>query len=173
MSPPSIVVLRVRYRVVSVRILGDTGNTCTFGQGKLRHLFTEVPFGCSLYTQTVLSQIDGVHVAFQDLFLAHLLFDLESKELFLELSFQFIKKCFFLYEIGKYIILDQLLGQGTCTLLFPAKSRNGSTGDSLDVNTVVVVETFILGCHKCVRQMFRYIGESFVYSVGAGGNKTF
>ncbi len=107
--------LRVSDRVQTGRVLGDACDYSALGKRKLADILIKVTLCSRLYTEGVLSKIDRIHISFDNFIFTHLLLNLEGKELFLELTLQLIIKCLFIDEIGKDIILDQLLRQSTCT----------------------------------------------------------
>ena len=74
------------YRVIAGGVLSDGCNNSTFRQGQIRYILIEVSGRCRLDSQASLSQVDCVHIGFQDLILAQLLFQLQSQILFLELT---------------------------------------------------------------------------------------
>ena len=111
-SAPLRIFLRILDRVKPGRVLGDRGDDRTFGEGQVRRIFVEVTGGGRLYAEAALSQVDGVHIRFQDLILGHLFFKLKGEILLLQLTLDFVKP-FFIDEIGEDIVLDQLLGQRT------------------------------------------------------------
>ena len=111
-SAPLCIFLRILDRVKPGRVLGDCGDDRTFGERQIRHVFVEVTGGGCLYAEAALSQVDGVHIRFQNFILGHLFFKLKSEILFLQLTLDFVKS-FFIDEIGEDIVLDQLLGQRT------------------------------------------------------------
>ncbi len=112
-AAPLGVLLRVRYRIQCGRALGDACDSGTFRKGQLRYIFIKISFCRGLDSERVLSEVNRVHVAFQYLLFAHLFLDLESKELFLELSLQTVVESLLFCKFRKDVILDQLLGQRT------------------------------------------------------------
>src|SRR5699024_1909269 len=121
-------------------------NDSTLGEREIRDVFVKIPERSSLYAQAALAEIDGVHVCFQDIILAHLFLNLQCKIHFLQLSLYFVIKCIFIYEIRKYIILDQLLGDraGSFREGSACNAHDPGSDDSLKVNTFVLIETLVL-----------------------------
>ena len=98
------------HRIISGRIFGYGCDNGTLRKRQFGYIFVEIPGCCCLDTEAPLSQVNGIHIRFQDFLFAHLLFNLESQILFLEFSLDPVVKRLFAYEIGKHIIFDKLLG---------------------------------------------------------------
>jgi len=100
-----------------------------------------------------MSKVNCVHITLQDFIFGHLLFNLQGKVLLLDLTFQFFRKCIFRYEVREYVVLDQLLGKSTGTLTevtTVCDTYNEGTQDTLWVNSLMIIETFVLNCDKCM-----------------------
>ena len=105
-------------RVVTGRILGDGRDDGAFGKIQIPYIFPEITSGSGLNAQRVLAQIDGIHIIFQDIVLAHLLFQHDGQVLFLDFSFQFVGEASLAFACprGQHVILDELLGDGAGAL---------------------------------------------------------
>ena len=73
--------------VIPGRILCNSGNNGTFGQIKFIYLLVKITKRCGLDTQGILSQVDGIHVVYQNGILIHYLFQLNSQVLLLDFTF--------------------------------------------------------------------------------------
>ena len=73
-------------RVVLGRILRDAGDDSTFGQRQVTAVLAEVTQGCGFDTQSILSKVDSVHIAQQDLILTVIFGDLQGEILLLDLT---------------------------------------------------------------------------------------
>ena len=116
------IVLRMPDRVVLGRILRDAGDDRAFRDGQIAAVLAEITQGCGFDTQCILSQVDSVHIAQQDLILAVIFGDLQGEILLLDLTFDLFDLVIPLGSpVGEDGVLQQLLGDGTCTLgLFTA-----------------------------------------------------
>ena len=105
-------------RIITGRILGDGRDDGAFGKIQIPYVFSEITAGCSLNPQRILAQIDGVHIIFQDIVLAHLLFEHDGQVLFLDFPLQFVSEAPFALACprGQHIVLDELLGDGAGAL---------------------------------------------------------
>ncbi len=100
------VVFWVNRGIVGGRVLRDAGNHGRFGQGEVRGVFAKIALGRGLYAVTTLSKVHGVHVGFQNLVFAHLLFDAEREHLFLQFPLQAVHERRLVQEVGKHVVLD-------------------------------------------------------------------
>ncbi len=141
------VVFRVNRGIVGGRVLRDAGNHGRFGQGEVRGVFAKIALGRGLYAVTTVSKVHGVHVGFQNLVFAHLLFDAEREHLFLQFPLQAVHERRLVQEVGKHVVLDQLLGQRAGSLAPFEAGEDGTYArphDTLRVDAVVLVETLVL-----------------------------
>ena len=105
-------------RVVLGRILCDAGDDGTFGQRQVAAVLAEITQGSGFDTQSILSQVDSIHIAQQDLILAVIFGDLQGEILLLDLTLDLFDLITTLRSpVGKDGIFQQLLSDGTCTLL--------------------------------------------------------
>ena len=152
------IIVRVGDRVELGRILGDTGNNGTFRKCQSVDRFVEITQGCCLYTKSILSKVNGVHIVDKDIILGHGLGQLNGKILLLDLTLDLIHEAIFLGPVGKYVIFQKLLGNGTGTFSKAesvADTYIGCADDSLDVNAIVFIKTFILDRDKSVGEILR------------------
>ena len=168
------ILVRIGYRIIESRILSNRRNDCAFGECQIRCRFVKVALGSCLDSQTALSEVDCIHVGFQYLVFVHLFFDLKGKILFLQLTLYFIKKCLLIDKVREYVIFNQLLRQGAGTLgKVETVGNSDDTGsdDTLEVDSVVFIKTFVLNRYKCMRKIFgvgRDLLICFIYTVGVG-----
>ena len=169
--PALCIVIGIGHGIISGRILRDRGDDCTFRQCQIRRVFIEIALCRSLHAETSLPQIDRIHISLKDFFLAHFFFKLESQILLLKFTFYPFETAL-IDKIRKDIVFDKLLGQ--CAGAFREIKSVGDahdTGayDTLKVNSVVFVETFILYSHKCVWEILgicRDLLVRLIYTVG-------
>ena len=151
------IVLGVPDGIVIGRILGNTSDYRTLGQGQLATGLAEITLGCGFHTQGILSQVNSIHVSYQYLILGKLLGNFQGQVLFLDFTLDFLNHIFaFGGPFRENGILQKLLGNGTGTLrLFTAglNKLECGTEHTLHINTVMLVETFILNGHKGLAQM--------------------
>ena len=124
-----------------------------------------------------MSQVDGVEVVEQDDRLGVLalccqfFFQLDGQILLLDLSADTLDGILS-RPFGKDVVLDQLLGDGTGTLTeltAGGQANESGTGDAVNINTVVAVETLILNGDERVGQHFGHAVHRD--TVGVGGDK--
>ncbi len=89
--PALLISVRMFNRIVFSRALGDGCQNRSFGNVQLADTLSEIPVRRRLNTQGILSQIDGVQIALQNLILTHNVFQLNSQILFLQLSFDLVQ----------------------------------------------------------------------------------
>ncbi len=85
--------------------MGDTGNDGALGKSKVADGFIEVSERSGLNAQSILPQVDSVHIVAQNRIFVHFLFQFYSKILFLKFTPEFIDQVIFRYPVGKYIVL--------------------------------------------------------------------
>ena len=173
-----LVLLRVGDRVILGRVLGNGGKDRAFGKAQVFQLgLVEITVGSRADTQCGMSQVDGVEVVEQDDRLGVLalccqfLFQLDGQILFLNLSADTLNRILS-RPFREDVVLDQLLGNGTGAFTeFTAggQADESGTGNAVNINTVVAVETFILDGDKCVGQHFGHAVHRD--TVGVGGDK--
>ena len=54
------IVIRVSDRIVVAWTLGDGRDDCAFRQSQLGNVLVEIPLGCCLYAERILTQVDGI-----------------------------------------------------------------------------------------------------------------
>ena len=142
--------LRVGEGVEIVRALGDAGDHGRFSQVEVFHVFPEVRVGRRFHTVGTLTEINLIHVHFEDFLLCVLLLDLEGNECLMDLTGQ---RAF----LGQKIVLGQLLGDRTAALDFAvADIRVDGTPDSFEVDPAVMVKTDVFGGKKRILQILRH-----------------
>ncbi len=162
------VVFWVNRGIVGGRVLRDAGNHGRFGQGEVRGVFAKIALGRGLYAVTTLSKVHGVHVGFQNLVFAHLLFDAEREHLFLQFPLQAVHERRLVQEVGKHVVLDQLLGQRAGSLAPFEAGEDGTYArphDTLRVDAVVLVETLVLDGDECLADIVREGVNGLVHAV--------
>ena len=115
-----------------------------------------------------LPEIDGVHIRFKDLILVHLFLDLQCKVLLLKLSLDTVVKCLLIHKVRKDIVLDELLcdcagalGKGTAR-----DTDDSGPDDSLEVDSVVVIEALVLDRHKGISHVLGNLFKILINPVG-------
>ena len=159
------------YRVVTGGILCNCRDNRAFGERQIGYVFVEITGGGGLNAEAALPQVDCVHVCLQNLFLVHLFFNPEGKILFLEFSFHPVIKCLLCYKIWKYVVFDQLLGNGAGAfgkIKAVCNAYHAGAKNTLKINAVMFIKTFVLNGYKSIRHVFRNIFISPVYTVGVG-----
>ena len=173
-----LVLLRVGDRVILGRVLGNGGKDRAFGKAQVFQLgLVEITVGSRADTQCGMSQVDGVEVVEQDDRLGVLalccqfFFQLDGQILLLDLSADTLDGILS-RPFGKDVVLDQLLGDGTGTLTeltAGGQANESGTGDAVNINTVVAVETLILNGDERVGQHFGHAVHRD--TVGVGGDE--
>ena len=100
-------------------------------------------------------------------------FNLKSQVLFLKLSFQPFIEGILVYKFREHVVFDQLLCQRTGAFgeVSGSKADNSRTGDSLKVDTVVVIKTLILDRNESMLQVLGDFVGRFINAVRAGSDK--
>ena len=121
--------LGVLNRIVLGRSLGDTCKGSTFRKVQVPDVLIEILSGSSLNTVCTSSQVDGIQVIFQDdIFITDLLFDFDGKILLLEFTGKTFDLGGLICPVSKYVVLQKLLGNGTCTLGKASGCQRSHTG---------------------------------------------
>ena len=150
--------------IVGRGVLGDPGQYGAFREVQIPYVLIEILAGCGLYAVGTGTQIDGVQVILKDHgFIADLFLDLDGQVLFLEFSGKLLQKRGFLGPVGKYIVFQQLLGDGTGTLRkFPGgKSLDAGTQYTLHIDTVVLVKTLVLDGYHGILKVLRDLADGY------------
>ena len=145
--------LRIGFRVVVVRALGDAGNHSGLGKIQIFNMFPKVGIGCRFDPVGPLTEVNLVHVHFQNFLFGVLLFNLECNEGFVDLSRQrpFLRK---------EVVFGQLLGNGTAALdLIITNVGVDGAGNPFEVNSAVLVKADVFSCKERVLQVFRYLTD--------------
>ena len=162
--------LRMLNGVELSRILSDACKCGTFRKVQIPHIFIKIlPCRC-LNAVGACSQVDGIQIIFKDhVFVIDLLFNLNCQILLLEFTCEPFQPGGFLGPVGKYIIFQKLLGNGTGTLGETSGSDifYESTEDTSYVDSVVLVKTFILNSNYRMLQIHRNLFDGNRQSVGA------
>ena len=132
--------------IVIVGIGAQPGQHGALAQGQLIQLLAEIAARGGIHAVVVFAQVDGVQVAFQNLLLAVLGFQLHGQVGLLDLALIALLA-------GQDGVFNQLLGDGAAALLAAAdKVFNKRADNALDVNAVVGVKARVLHGHKGVAQ---------------------
>ena len=79
--------------------------------------FAEIVAGCCLHTVSACTKVDGIQVILKDyIFIIDLLLNLNGKVLLLKLTRKSFNLGGLVGPVGENIVLQKLLGNGTCTL---------------------------------------------------------
>ena len=155
--PPRSIGLGVIDGIMGGRVLGNGGNDRAFGQGQFTAGFAEIPLGSRLHAQSILAQVDGVHVAQQYLILWEFLGNGQGKILLLELTlYHFYHISVFFRPCGEDGVLQKLLGDGAGAFFSFSHTLDevpAGADDSLDVDAVMLVKTLVLQSHERLPQM--------------------
>ena len=161
-----LVAFRIRDWIKFGRVLGDTCQSCAFGKIQIPYVFIKVLSGSCLYTIGACTEVDGVQIILKDRILACLLFNLNCKVLLLELTGKSLKLSRFAGPVGKYIVFQKLLCNGTGTF-GEITCGNGfytCTQDTFYVNTVMFIKSFVLNSDyrmlKVCRNLVQGNGQS-------------
>ena len=122
-----------------------------------------------MYSQCVLTKVNGIEITFKNLFLTQLLFKLQGKILFLQFTFNRFQLTF-INEVWKYIVLNKLLGNctGSFRKMSACKSYYSSSKNSLGVNPVVLIKPGVFDSNKCMLKIFRNFIDCHINAVGTG-----
>ena len=156
-------------RVISAGALSDRRNNRCFRNIQFTDTLSKIPVGCRLNTQAVLPQVNGIQIALQNLRLRHDLFQLDRQILLLQLSLDLIQHAILRHEV-KDIILQQLLGDRTCTLCSSESADykfDSRTDHTLNINSIVIIESLILDGDKCFLHMLWNIIQFYIRTVGS------
>ena len=167
--PARLIRIRMFDRIVFCRTLGNCRQYCRFRNIQFTDTLSKITVCRCLYTKRILSQIDGIQVTFQNFILTHDVFQLHGKVLLLQLSFDLLQHSMFGHEV-KYIIFQKLLGNGTCTLRRSEPTGHKlhtGTQHTLNINSVMVIKTFIFNGNKCFLHMFWNIVKFHIGTVGS------
>ena len=154
--PSLLVAVRISDRVKLGRILCDTCKCCTFRQIQIPYIFVKILPGSCLYAIGSCSQVDSIQIVLKDCVFVGFLFNLNGKVLFLEFTRKSFKLCRFTGPVGKYIIFQQLLSDctGTFGKISGSDCLHSGTKNTFYINTIVLIETFILNGNYCMLQIF-------------------
>ncbi|GFH96839.1 hypothetical protein IMSAGC003_03405 [Lachnospiraceae bacterium] len=159
--------------IVAGWILGNGSDYRAFRQGQFAAGFAKIPLGRRLYPQSVLSQVDGVHIAYQDLVLAQGFGQFNGQVLFLEFPLDLFDQIVPLRgPTGKNGIFQELLGDGAGSLGLVTQGFNKLiTGaqHGFIINTIVLIEALVLQSHKGMGQIFRNLVLGHDDPVGVDG----
>ena len=153
---PGGIFFRIGDGIIGGGILGDSRDHRTFGQGQFRHVFSEIAVGGSLYPVTAGSQIDGIQIILQDLFLGHGFFQLQGQVLLLDFPDKAFLKGSFAGPACKHRIFQKLLGDGAGSFRKIAAGTDSDPGrpqDALGINAVVGIEPLVLNGHYRMLQI--------------------
>ena len=155
--------------VVFGRSLGDTCQSCALGKIQIPHIFIKILTGSSLYTVCTCTKVDGIQVILKNhVLVADLFLNLNGKELLLKLTCKSLHLCRFVGPVGENVVLQKLLGNGTCTLGKASGSKcfHTSTKNTSYINSVMLIKTLILDSHYCMLQILRNLVNGNRKSVG-------
>ena len=144
------------------RVIGDTDQACTFGNGQHLQFLTKVGFCSTLDTAAALTQIDRVQILFNNILLiVILLYQCGAEELqHLTLDGNAVLAC---------LILDQLLGNtGTAHSLITKEHIGKRLDGSKPVNTLVLIKTLIFNGNGSIDQCLRNLLILSLLPIGAG-----
>ena len=157
--------------IVAGGILRDGCDDRAFGKIQIPDAFSEITPGSGLHAKSILPQIDGVHVIFQDLVLVHLLLQPDGQVLLLDLALELIREAALALACprGQHVVLDELLGDGARALgkFSGGESHIGRAQDAPQVDAVMLVKSFVLDGHKSVCQILRDVLHADRDPVGA------
>ena len=96
---------------------------------------------------------------------------MNGKVLLLNFTLDTLNPCGLSCPGSKDVVLNELLGDGTCTLIkveTGCDAIDSGTDDTVKVNTIVGVKTSILNGYKSLLQMLWHIIDGDVLTVGTG-----
>ena len=150
--------LRITDGVIFGGTLGDGGNDSALREGKFAARFAEIPLRSRFHSQSVLAQIDDIHITKEDFILVVPLGDFQGKILFLKLALDhFDHIAVFFRPCGEDGVFQQLLSDGAGTFFGLAHGLHktpGRSSNSIIINTVMLIKALILNSHKSLSQMF-------------------
>ena len=142
-------------RRVIVRTVRKACQHRTLREREILHILPEIHMRRGLDAIAALTEIDLVHVHFQDLLLGVLVFDLKSQHHFEQLSFQRL----LLREEG---IARELLGDGRTALpcrIAARQIRKDCAQDAARIDAMMLIEAHILGRDECILQILRHLRD--------------
>ena len=111
------ILFRVLNGIVFGRSLGDTCDGSTLRKVQIPYILIEILAGCCLHTVSACTKVDGIQVILKDyIFIIDLLLNLNGKVLLLKLTRKSFNLGGLVGPVGEDIVLQKLLGNGTCTL---------------------------------------------------------
>ena len=161
-------------RVKLCRVLGYPGKCCTFGKIQIPYILVEILACSCLYTISSGTQVDSIQVVFKNhIFIIDLLFNLDRKKLLLEFSGKTFQPCRLVCPVGKNIIFQKLLcnGTGTFRKTSGADVFYESTENTSYINSVMFIETFVLNSHYCMLQIYRNLFNRDRKTIGTGSGQ--
>ena len=97
--------------------VGDTCDGSTLRKVQIPYILIEILAGCCLHTVSACTKVDGIQVILKDyIFIIDLLLNLNGKVLLLKLTRKSFNLGGLVGPVGEDIVLQKLLGNGTCTL---------------------------------------------------------
>ena len=166
---PHRIIIGVGDRIISAGITRDGSHYCRFGEIQFRSIFPEVSERSRLDAKSVLPEIYRIKIKLQYIILRHarLSFKLDRQILFLNLSFDLLKFGFACCPLVKNRVFYQLLGNRTCSLRHIPGGQNNICRPcyTLDIYAVMLVESFILHCYKCMLHINGDLIYGLIYTV--------
>ena len=159
---------RMLNRIVLRRVLCDTRQCRAFWQIKIPYILIKVFAGGCLHTICSGSEVDRIKIIFKnDIFVVNLFLDFNSQILFLNLTCKTLKPCRLLRPVCKYIILQKLLCNRTCTFwkISRGKVLYKSTENTSYVDTIMLIKTFILDCDNRMLKIHRNLINRYRKSI--------
>ena len=109
--------LWILNRIVFGRSLCNTCKSRTFGKVQIPYIFIEILTCRSLNSICTGTKVDSVQIVFQyDILIIYFFLNFYGKILFLELTCKTLNLSGLIGPVGKYIIFQKLLGNGTGSL---------------------------------------------------------
>ena len=170
-------------RIISCGILGNTGDHRTLGKRKFGNILSKITLCSGLHAQCIASKVNGIQIILEDpIFVINFLFKFDGNihllNLTLYLTLHFFKLGDFTFVLirplfGQYIVLDQLLRNGTCTLTEIHRLDVGyqCTCDTFEINSIMFIETLILNRYDRMLQILRNFIQRYILTVRSFRNK--
>ncbi len=166
------IVLGMIKRIHINRRPGNGGKGSSLADRQFIDIFSEICLCSLLDTIGAVAEVDDVQIIFQNGLFGIPGFQFDRKILLLKLTNNLINGAGFI-TAGKYLVLQKLLGDGTCTIVQTADFDNGEncTENTAHVDTVVLVEALILEGNEAVLDINRNVLNTYVFAVGTRARK--